>query len=216
MVGQRWLVPVKTATGPGYRLTAKAERRLSDAAARIYRRGIAPWDGHWHLLVLEHIPARASRERVRTGLTYLGYAPLRDETWVSPRPSTEVDALLAAEEVHAHRFRAAHEGDATCLTAMAWDLEGLARAYTAWLEDARELAAKAGDTPTDKDAFVVRSLLVHEWRKFLFSDPGLPTEVMPEGWPGREAAAFFDQEASRLLPAAGRYVDCCLRPNGEP
>ncbi len=216
MVQQRWLVPVKTPTGAGYRLTPKAERRLTDAAARIYRSGIAPWDGHWHLLVLEHMPARATRERMRTALRYLGYAPLRDETWVSPRPSTEVDALLASEGVRAHRFRAAHDGDAATLAAMAWDLDGLGRAYTAWLEDARVLAARAGSTPNDRDAFVVRSLLVHEWRKFLFTDPGLPDELLPERWPGREAAAFFDREASRLLSAAERYVDGCLRPNGEP
>jgi phenylacetic acid degradation operon negative regulatory protein len=215
MVRQRWLGPMRTPTGPGYQLTPRAERRLADAAARIYRSGLAPWDGCWHLLVLEHVPVRATRERLRTGLSYLGYAPLRDDAWISPRPSAEVDGLLAAEGVRASRFQAVHEDEPATLTAMAWDLDGLGLAYVCWLDEARRIAATASDNPTDHDAFVVRSRLVHEWRKFLFRDPGLPGELLPTSWPGHEAAAFFDREASRLLPAAGRYVDSCLRPEGE-
>ena len=62
----------------------------------------------------------------------------------------------------------------------------------------------------DEGAFAVRSLLVHEWRKFLFTDPGLPTELLPAPWPGDAAARFFADEAGRLLPAASRFVDLCL------
>jgi phenylacetic acid degradation operon negative regulatory protein len=61
---------------------------------------------------------------------------------------------------------------------------------------------------------VLRSRLVHEWRKFLFRDPGLPRELLPVGWAGEEAAAFFDRETDRLLPGAERYVDRCLQVNG--
>lgn len=215
MVRQDWLAWVRLEQGPGYRLTARAERRLADAAARIYRRGIAPWDGRWHLLVVDHVANRATRDRVRTALGYLGYAPLRDDTWISPRPSVEIEPLLSAEGVRARRFLAEHDGDESVLTAAAWNLDALGLAYLSWLEDARELVARLPDVPTDENAFVTRSRLVHEWRKFLFRDPGLPHEVLPERWPGRDAATFFDAAASRLLPAAGRYVDACLQPKGD-
>ncbi len=68
--------------------------------------------------------------------------------------------------------------------------------------------------PADEQAFAVRSRLVHEWRKFLFRDPGLPATLLPEDWPGTRAARFFDAEAARLLPAASRFVDRCL--DGQP
>ena len=55
MVRQGWLVPMRLDQGAGYRMTPQAERRLSAAASRIYRRGIAPWDGRWHVLVIDHI-----------------------------------------------------------------------------------------------------------------------------------------------------------------
>ena len=159
------------------------------------------------------------RERVRTGLGYLGYAPLRDDTWISPRASSEVDALLTQEGVRARRFWAQHDGDDAALAAQAWDLDGLGRAYSRWLVEAHELVDDtSGADPADPDqeTFVVRSRLVHEWRKFLFRDPGLPRELLPPGWSGEQAAAFFDREAERLLPGAGRYVDACLRSNGGP
>jgi len=59
-------------------------------------------------------------------------------------------------------------------------------------------------------AYAARSRLVHEWRAFLFTDPQLPDSLLPDPWPGRAAAEFFDRHANRLRPAADRYVDRCL------
>jgi phenylacetic acid degradation operon negative regulatory protein len=214
MSRQHWLEPVRLPQGAGYRLTPRAERRLSDAAVRIYRSGIAPWDGRWHVVVLEPVTDRGARARVRTGLTYLGYAALRDTTWLSPRPSGELDALLDAEGVRAQRFLGAYDGDAATLTDTAWDLRGLDRSYGRWLEDAKALVSESGAGSSEQAAYVTRSQLVHEWRKFLFRDPGLPVELLPTDWAGRRAAEFFDAEAARLLPAASRYVEACLRTEG--
>jgi phenylacetic acid degradation operon negative regulatory protein len=213
MVRQGWLVPVRLDAGAGYRLTPQAERRLTAAAHRIYRRGIAPWDGRWHLLAMDPMPERSRRDRVRSGLGYLGYAPLRDNTWISPRASAEVDTLLSDEGVRALRFWAAYDGDDAQLAASAWDLDGIGRAYTTWLDDARLLVGNPARTVSDEEAFRVRSRLVHEWRKFLFRDPSLPHELLPPNWPGDVAAAFFDQQADRLAAGASRFVDCCLGPN---
>lgn len=210
MVSQGWLEPTRLAAGPGYRVTPRAERRLRDAAQRIYRGAEQPWDGAWHLVSLDRIPERARRDRVRGGLAYLGYAPLRDETWVSPHASPELDGLLAAEKVGSRRFAARFEGADAELAAAAWDLDALAAAYTRWLADAERAAAALPSAPSDQEAFVARTGLVHEWRKFLFSDPGLPRDLLPADWPGDAAADFFDAQASRLSPGASRYVEACL------
>jgi phenylacetic acid degradation operon negative regulatory protein len=210
MVRQGWLAPERLPTGPGYALTARATRRLDDAAVRIYRTGARPWDGRWHLLHTDRVRHRATRERLRDGLGFLGYAPLDETTWIAPRASTEALALLAAEEVAVDAFRAAHDGDSAGLVARAWDLDALAAAYDGWLGLATEVVAGAGRDPGDETAFATRSVLVHEWRKFLFRDPDLPPSLLPPDWPGRRAAAYFDRESARLLPAADRFVDSCL------
>jgi phenylacetic acid degradation operon negative regulatory protein len=210
MVRQGWLKAVRLPEGPGYALTPRAARRLDEAAERIYRQPVPGWDRRWHLLVTERIRDRASRERLRAGLSYLGYAPLDETTWVSPRRSVELDGLLEAERVRAEQFDASHDGDPRGLVARVWDLDSLARAYQRWLAMAADLVAPVrADTP-DEVVFAARSMLVHEWRKFLFRDPGLPAELLPADWPGHDAAALFDTESARLLPAASRFVDCCL------
>jgi phenylacetic acid degradation operon negative regulatory protein len=228
MVSQGWLEPAKVRGASAYRLTPRAERRLREAAARIYRTDTAPWDGHWHLISLDRMPDRVSRDRLRSGLTYLGYAPLRDDTWISPHASAEAETLIESENASARRFTARYDGVDAALTADAWDLKALGADYARWLVDARDLiatlepsreasagaafsqVAAANGTASDRNAFTVRSALVHEWRKFLFRDPGLPRDLLPAEWPGDSAAAFFDEQASRLLPAAGRYVEACL------
>lgn len=209
MVRQGWLSPVRLPQGRGYALTAKAVRRLDEAGRRIYRDAPDTWDGRWHLVVIQHIPDRARRERLRAGLGYLGYAPLDDTTWLSPRPSAELEALFETEGVRAERFASRYDGDARGLVARTWDLDGLARAYERWIGEAEDLVT-AYPEPADEEAFAVRSRLVHEWRKFLFRDPGLPPMLLPDDWPGTKAARLFDDEAARLLPAASRFVDRCL------
>ena len=201
MVAQQWLTANE---GGEYALTAHARTWLDEAGARIYRTDPSGWDGSWHLRVLAPITDRARRERVRSRLRFLGMAPISDSTWVSPRASAEVDRLLAEEQVEAIAITGPQVEPAAALLD-AFDLAGLDDAYAGWLTEASALVARAdGD---DAGAFVVRSELVHSWRKFLFSDPGLPRELLPADWAGHRAAAFFDEHAARLLPAASRFID---------
>src|SRR5215472_7275241 len=217
MASQGWLAPVRLPEGAGYRLTPRAATRLRQAAERIYRRATPAWDGRWHVIVVERIAERPRRDRLRSALGYLGYACLDGSTWISPRQSGELEALLKAERVRAERFHASYQGDPRGLAARAWDIDGLGRAYLRWLELAAPLAELA-ETPEgqaredcrDQALFAARSELVHGWRKFLFVDPALPAELLPSAWPGALAADFFDAQAARLLPAAARLVDRCL------
>ena len=217
MVGQGWLAPVELAVGaddatvPGYALTDRARLRLDQAGGRIYRTQSGEWDGQWHVRVLAPITERSRRERVRTQLRFLGTAPISDSTWVSPHPSVEVDQLLLDEGLGAVCLTTSDIGPVQSLLA-AFDVDRLARDYQAWLDDAARMVAAGGPATDEQTAFVVRSELVHSWRKFLFSDPGLPDELLPPDWPGRRAAAFFDEHAARLLPATNRFVDRCLDP----
>ncbi|MGY4771905.1 PaaX family transcriptional regulator [Kribbella sp. CWNU-51] len=226
MVRQGWLEPVRLDGQPGYALTSRARRRLDDAAARIYRtapdgtpvgagaEGSGDWDRHWHLGILREVPNARRREQLASQLAFLGWAPLSDGAWVGLRNDAEVDQILGVEGIAADRFRAPVDSRAVEFARRVWRLDDLGASYDAWLIEAKALVDGAGHEPTsdttDEQAFAVRSELVHEWRKFLFRDPGLPAELLPDDWAGTRAAAFFDFHAERLSPAAGRFVDDCL------
>jgi phenylacetic acid degradation operon negative regulatory protein len=222
MVRQGWLEPVRLEGQPGYALTSRARRRLDDAAARIYRtapdgtpvtadaEGSGDWDRHWHLGILREVPNARRRDQLASQLAFLGWAPLSDGAWVGLRNDAEVDQILGMEGIAADRFRAPIDDGAVEFARRVWRLDDLGASYDAWLIEAKGLVDGAGDDTSDEQAFAVRSELVHEWRKFLFRDPGLPDELLPDDWAGRRAAEFFDFHAERLSPAAGRFVDNCL------
>jgi phenylacetic acid degradation operon negative regulatory protein len=214
MVRQDWLVAVRTPSGPGYAVTERAERRLGEAGARIYRTRGEAWDERWHLLSVERVRDRSRRERLRAGLRYLGYGAVDETTWIAARASSELGTLLSAEGVRAEPFTARHDGDTLALVTRVWDLDALAGAYDAWLQGARVILADLDPGGSDEAAFAARSRLVHEWRKFLFIDPGLPGHLLPADWAGERAAQYFDDQASRLLPAAARFIDDCLALQG--
>ena len=212
MVRQGWLTPVRLPEGPGYALTPRAERRLDEAGARIYRTGPSSWDGRWHVVVVGELPGRGDRERLASSLRLLGYGPLGASTWVAPRPSAELAEVLA--DVPARVFHGAHDGPDAELAAQAWDLDELGADYTTFVADwAPLMAAVDGSDPAE--AFASSQRLLHAWRKFLFRDPGLPVELLPDGWPGTAAAAFFDEHTARLAPAVTRFLDACLSGGGK-
>jgi phenylacetic acid degradation operon negative regulatory protein len=215
MVRQGWLHPLRLPTGPGYGITPKAARRLDDAAARIYRtrRPGQAWTGRFDLITLEPPAHRGARARLAANLGFLGYGSIDGSTWVAPRPGEGVDGLLAEAGVRYDRFLAEHSGGtdgAVDLVARAWDLDGIAAAYDEFVERLTPVVTGVGPATPDEQAYAVRFTLVHGWRTFLFRDPQLPPDLLPERWAGTAAAAFFDRHAARLRPAADRFVDACL------
>ena len=209
MVQEGWLEPAERELR-GYAVSARARQRLKEAHARIYRTEPAPWDGRWHVVVVERTPDRNLRARCAQARAYLGYGQPAADTWLAPRPSRELDAALTAAGVSWQGFTSTVDGDPQQVVARVWDLRTLADAYL-------EFSAATGRMPAvsaPEEAFVARPELVHEWRLFLFRDPGLPDEVLPPSWPGRAAAAQFDSRARELLPPAREWVDAWL--NGAP
>ncbi|MCW2764647.1 MAG: PaaX domain protein C-terminal domain, partial [Nocardioides sp.] len=210
MVAQGWLEPVAPGGVRGYRATNLATRRLDEAGERVYRRAPSTWDGTWHLAVVDVPGRRTARSRLRADLAYLGYAELAGSVWVSPFARGELDSVLHRAGATAHTARAEHVDP---VPTHAWDLDSLRTSYDAWRLGADGLVAEhlAAHDDEDEAAFAARFHLVHEWRKFLFRDPGLPDDLLPDDWPGHAAADLFAREASRLKPGTDRFVARCLK-----
>src|SRR5208282_4124287 len=86
-----------------------------------------------------------------------------------------------------------------------WDLTRLQRLYQAFLDAAGPELARAGVTsPGAAFAGYVRALTA--WRRLPFLDPGLPAELLPEGWNGLSADRAFGALRERLADPARAHV----------
>ncbi|HMK12650.1 MAG TPA: PaaX family transcriptional regulator C-terminal domain-containing protein, partial [Acidimicrobiales bacterium] len=194
-----------------YGLTPRAERVLKEGFARITAFGVAdrPWDGSWTVVIFS-VPEeqRDVRHVLRTRLRWLGFAPLYDGAWVAPRADiNETSDLLeelgvaSATVLVGRVVRAVNDGDPLS----AWDLDDLRASYDAFTAEFRPLLARvdAGDVGAP-EAMVARTRVMDVWRQFPNLDPELPEDLLPRGWPRRDAQAIFARVYDALGPLAQR------------
>lgn len=221
---QGWLTSRKVGNRSYYALTQLAIDRLEEAGQRIYQPEAGPWDGRWRLLTYTIPEARRDvRDALRRELTWTGFGQLASSVWISPRDRTEqvlhlLDRYGIRSEVDLFTARYNGPGRNEDIVAKCWDLPGLRRHYEAFLAEftpRRERVERAAESPAglpDNLAFVERTQLVHEYRKFLFDDPGLPPELLPADWPAPAAARLFADLYRLLTPGAERFFAAMFVP----
>jgi phenylacetic acid degradation operon negative regulatory protein len=203
-------------------LSVRAADVLDDGGRRIFSFGRrpAPWDGMWSLVAFS-IPEehRAARDELRKALRWLGFAPLYDGLWVSPRDHAGevIERLKDLGITTATAFRATALplpagamplGAAPLdIPSRAWDLSGLAGRYEEFTTFARQLRdqTEAGQVSV-ADALVARTRVMNEWRAFPAMDPDLPDELLPAAWPRATARELFIACYDLLGPLATRRV----------
>jgi phenylacetic acid degradation operon negative regulatory protein len=173
------------------------------------------WDGMWSLVAFS-IPEqhRAVRDELRKALRWLGFAPLYDGLWVSPRDHAP-DVLAKLKDLGittATAFRATAlptgiAAAASDIPARAWDLAGLRDAYQEFIDFAGLLRDQtvAGEISTG-DALVARTRVMNAWRAFPAMDPDLPDELLPPAWPREAARELFIACYNLLGPLAAKRV----------
>ena len=206
-----WLESERVGREARWHLTDRGRVLLAEGSARIY--AFDPtrqdWDGKWVVLVIA-IPEerRADRHVLRTRLAWAGFGSLGQGVWLSPdtRRRVVVKSIFEGLEPPSRLVCFVAElgeiGDAGAVVQDAWALVELERRYRAFIT---EFAAAAETDPSL--AFTVNTRLVHEWRKFPFTDPGLPTALLPPCWPGQRAHALFQQLHEEFVPDAGAWFE---------
>jgi phenylacetic acid degradation operon negative regulatory protein len=218
MARQGWLVAHRAGNRAYYSVTERGRRRIEELVPRIYG-PVIEWDGRWRLLTYAIGEAhRQRRERLRKELAALGWAQLSPSTWISPS-----DTLIAAREA----ARATGTLDAVNLSASeyrgplsdrellerCWNVEQIAHAYRAFVDRYQARLAREREQRDigDEAALVERLWLVHDYRKFAYLDPGLPSELLPAHWPGNAAAALFREYYAALERKSQRYFHVCTQ-----
>ncbi|HEY3676092.1 MAG TPA: PaaX family transcriptional regulator C-terminal domain-containing protein [Candidatus Tumulicola sp.] len=211
MARQGWLRAARDGKRAYYTVTTRGRRRIEELSPRIYG-PVIEWDGKWRLLAAT-IDGRDARVRLRQELRVLGWAPLTPAVWISPADSLR-SAVEAAERYdaarEAHLFVGVYEGPLSDreLVERCWDLPRVGEAYEHFIATYRPLLERELLTGASRDraAFAERLWLVHDFRKFAYLDPGLPSELVPAHWPGTIAAGIFREYYALLAHKAQRFL----------
>src|SRR5579864_2371055 len=217
MTRRGWLSRRRTGRRAFYALTPAGALRVEQGVRRVYRTDAEPWDGRWRLFTYV-IPEtrRAARDRLRRELVWLGLGPLSRSTWVTTRDLADVLRELSEARgldgaVALFEARNLGPADDRSLVERCWNLDRIAARYRRFIATMRPRAAslrrrmRAGAIGDDV-CFAEKIWLVHEYRKFLFVDPGLPDRLLPSRRPNREAAALFRRTYNLLAPRADRFA----------
>lgn len=168
----------------GYRLSERLlarQRRQDDALDPLLKR----WDGMWTTLVITSVGNDArSRASIRTTLHDRRFSELREGVWMRP---DNLERQATDDLVDRLRVLVARDEDPVGLAAQLWDLPGWARVGGRLLDQMRG----ARDTPR---RFVAAAGVV----RHLLTDPVLPTELLPEHWPGAELRRAYHDFAADL------------------
>ncbi|MGW7568233.1 PaaX family transcriptional regulator C-terminal domain-containing protein [Streptomyces tendae] len=180
-------------TDTGYRLSERLleRQRRQDEALRPHTRA---WDGAWETLVITATGrGPAARAELRTGLTALRLAELREGVWL--RPANLDRPLPAALDGVAERLVSRPEAPARELAARLWPLGE-------WADTARALLVHVHRARRPADRLTAFAAVV----RHLLADPVLPAELLPADWPGtalRDAYARYQREQSGQVRAHG-------------
>ncbi|MGP3986839.1 PaaX family transcriptional regulator [Streptomyces sp. 3N207] len=196
----------------GYRPSPAAAQLLADGDRRIYSRPEP--DGNWLLAVFSVPESERDRRHVlRSRLTRLGFGNAAPGVWIAPSHLEEetrhtLDRLELAPYVDL--FRGSHTGFTPTAEAVArwWDLESVAEGHRAFLTEHEPVLRRW----TRRSRVPVQAacrdylLALDAWRRLPYADPGLPSALLPERWPGERSAKVFFALHEMLRDAGYAYV----------
>lgn len=211
---RRGMVVADKADGlAGYALSEHAREVLLEGDRRIFQRPHAHRDDHW-LMAVFSVPEseREKRHQLRSRLSWLGFGTVSSGVWIAP-VHVEEEARDALNRTglgeYVNLFRAEHVGFRQLSEQVAewWDLDDLELKYAEFVASYRRVRDSwRRRKEDDAAAFADYLQLLTSWRRLPYLDPGLATELLPEGWCRAEAAEIFFELHERLAPAAHRHV----------
>lgn len=199
-----------------YELTKRGFRQFSSAAKRIYLHPTSEWNGQWQLLITAIGDlSQDTREILRKELEWLGFSRLLPGVFA--HPTADQDAvrkllhemnltdnvvwLSASPQNHelgmiSHQLMTASFKPDTIETEYQYFLER----FTPLLE-----ATEKTEVLDPERCFLVRTLLIHCFRRILLREPELPLELLPQDSISRQARIMTEQLYKRITTPADKH-----------
>lgn len=178
----------------------------------------ATWDGRWTVVTFS-IPeeVRGLRPKLRRELEHLLFAPLTDAVWVQPKDHAarvieigeELGVNLAAMRA---TFDSPGRGGLDPVAAFSLDevrtlYDHYRKTFEPWLPLVR------ADKVEPHLALVLRANVLASWRNIARTDPDLPHELLPDGWPQDGVRELFIELWEGLGPIALQRIRELITPH---
>ncbi len=213
LVKEQWLIAEQLGRRSYYSLTALGRRRFEHAYRRIYDGPQSDWNGQWQMVLTGSSLPPPAREALRKELLWEGFGSIAPG--VLAHPSANVASLMdilddsgSRDQVVVLQAQALGNSNGKALQDLVhqcWGLASLAADYKHFIARFRPaLAAMRSSRRLDPEqCFVLRTLLMHEFRRVQLRDPQLPQQLLATDWPGHTARKLC-QEIYRLIHAGAR------------
>lgn len=214
-----------------YTLRQSAERRFARAYKRVYSPTYLAWPGHWTLVFATSGTLNPqTRSELRKELNWEGFSALSPTVFVHPNPDNEIlreilQSYGVQRDVFVSTMEQARDFNSRPLAELVgeyWALEEISQNYHTFIDhfgDLPKMIRQCGAMLSPEIAFIIRSLLIHEYRRALLHDPRLPIELLPAGWAGKTAYELCRDIYSATYKRAEEYIMAALLeedPGAQP
>lgn len=206
-----------------YTLRDSALRRFTRAYKRVYSPTYLAWPGHWTLVFATAGTLNPqTRSELRKELGWEGFSAISPTVFVHPNPDLEtLHEILKSYDIQRDVFvstmEQSREVEGRPLSELVneyWPLGDISESYRHFIEHFGVLPQLIRDNPADltpETAFIIRTLLIHEYRRVLLHDPRLPIELLPRDWAGKTAYELCGELYRATSRRAGEYIMDALR-----
>jgi phenylacetic acid degradation operon negative regulatory protein len=207
-----WLEGRRAGKLSEYHLSSNGRARFAEATKRIYGEPDSTWSGRWTLIVVPPMRA-AARNEIREELTWRGFGEISANVFAHPECDSQAlrsqrDSAGLLANVVAFDASLAGEDAPQRLVELGWDLEDLGLRYQRFVARFAGVQAelKRHRDLEPRDGFLVRTLLIHEYRRLHLRDPLLPVQLLRPNWPGAQAAQLCRDIYVRVFASSEAYL----------
>ena len=222
LADEGWLGAQREGRRSRYALNPSAAHRFERAYQRIYTPSYREWKGKWTLLfATTGTITREQKVDLRKELLWEGFGMIAPSVFGHPSADAEtLEEILLRVGVKGRVFVCdAFESEFAAarplrdLIQQHWELGTVVTDYERFIKHfavlPKLLNARRSIEP--EQAFVTRTLLIHEFRRVQLHDQQLPLELLPENWPGKTAYELCRQIYQSTYKEAEEYVLNILR-----
>ncbi|WP_284085380.1 PaaX family transcriptional regulator [Acinetobacter nosocomialis] len=217
LVKNDWLCSDKIGRTSFYRITDSSRSTYLQAEQRIYNDQMKEWDHYWDLILMSSLDTE-NKALLKKELEWLGFANISTNLMAYPGCNRiELQRLLVdlnmSEQVvvfKAETLQLFNNSVDTIGRMLRTNrpIDELRQRYLQFLDIFREIGVllmQENEQLEPVQAFQIRTLLIHYYRRILLKDPALPLELLPTDWPAISARTLSMNIYKKVFEPADEY-----------